>query len=153
MVLHLWALHTAGQNNPVGILIPKSRTKQDMVPFHPYFTVKDGFAATLFLIMFAVFVFYMPERPRRQLHPGQLLHTPAADRARVVPAALLRHAARASRMARGGRVFVMFGSIAMIFALPWLDTSKVRSMRYRPAMRWFFLIFIVNCLFLAGGGA
>jgi ubiquinol-cytochrome c reductase cytochrome b subunit len=60
VVLHLWALHSAGQNNPVGILIPKDREKKDTLPFHPYFTVKDGFAIILFLILFAIFVFYQP---------------------------------------------------------------------------------------------
>ena len=87
VVLHLWALHVAGQNNPVGILIPKERQAKDTLPFHPYFTLKDGFAILLFLMLFALFVFYMPNALG---HPGQ----PAADagphRARVVHAALLR---------------------------------------------------------------
>jgi ubiquinol-cytochrome c reductase cytochrome b subunit len=153
VVLHLWALHTASQNNPVGILIPKERTKQDTLPFHPYFTVKDGFAATLFLIMFAVFVFYMPNALAHADNyiPANPLHTPA----RIVPEWYLLpfYAMLRAIPDKVGGVFTMFGSLAMLFLLPWLDRSKVRSMRYRPAMRWFFLIFVVNCLFLGWCGA
>jgi ubiquinol-cytochrome c reductase cytochrome b subunit len=96
VVLHLWALHSAGQNNPVGILIPKDREKKDLVPFHPYFTVKDGFAIILFLILFAIFVFYQPNALGHADNyiPANPLQTPVAHRARVVHAALLRHPAR-----------------------------------------------------------
>src|SRR5262249_16322929 len=57
VILHIWALHVAGQNNPVGV---EPKSQPDTVRFHPYATVKDGFAVTLFMIMFAWFVFYMP---------------------------------------------------------------------------------------------
>ena len=79
VVLHLWALHTAGQNNPVGILIPKDREKKDTLPFHPYFTVKDGFAIILFLMLFALFVFFMPNALGHADNyiPANPLQTPA----------------------------------------------------------------------------
>src|SRR3954468_2410895 len=58
VVLHVWALHVPGNNNPTGVNVS---SKEDTVPFHPYYTVKDGFAISLFLIMYAVFVFYLPD--------------------------------------------------------------------------------------------
>jgi quinol-cytochrome oxidoreductase complex cytochrome b subunit len=144
--LHLWALHKAGQNNPVGILISKEREKRDMVPFHPYFTVKDGFAAVLFLILFASFVFFMPNALGHADNyiPADPLKTPP----HIVPEWYLLpfYAMLRAIPNKVGGVLVMFGSIAMLFVLPWLDTSKVRSLRYRPAMRWFFIIFVIVCL-------
>jgi ubiquinol-cytochrome c reductase cytochrome b subunit len=143
VVLHLWALHTAGQNNPVGVLIPKETRKRDTVPFHPYYTVKDGFAAVLFLVMFAVFVFFLPGTlldPSNSI-PANPLQTPPE----ISPEWYLRpfYAMLRAVPNKLGGVIVMFSSLGLLFALPWLDTSKVRSMRYRPAMRWFFLIFVI----------
>jgi ubiquinol-cytochrome c reductase cytochrome b subunit len=153
VVLHLWALHSSSQNNPVGILIPKDQRKRDTVPFHPYYTVKDGFAIVLFLIMFAIFIFFMPESlgsPDNNT-PANPLKTPAE----ITPEWYLRPF---YAMLRGvpnklGGVIVMFASIAALFVLPWLDTSKVRSMRYRPAMRWFFGVFVIVCLGLGWCGS
>ena len=142
VVLHLWALHTSGQNNPVGILIPKERTAKDMVPFHPYYTVKDGFALLLFLILFSVFVFFMPDALGHADNyiPANPLQTPA----HIVPEwyMLPFYAILRAIPDKFGGVVAMFGSIGVLFILPWLDTSKVRSMRYRPTMRTFFLIFV-----------
>src|SRR6201996_1615602 len=58
VVLHIWALHVPGNNNPTGVNV---KSEKDTVPFHPYYTVKDGFAIALFVILFATFVFFMPE--------------------------------------------------------------------------------------------
>jgi len=142
VVLHLWALHTSGQNNPVGILIPKERTAKDMIPFHPYYTVKDGFALLLFLILFSVFVFFMPDALGHADNyiPANPLQTPA----HIVPEwyMLPFYAILRAVPDKFGGVVAMFGSIGVLFILPWLDTSKVRSMRYRPTMRAFFLIFV-----------
>ena len=90
--LHIWALHVPGNNNPLGIDV---KSPQDTVPFHPYYTVKDAFYLVLFVILFAVFVFYAPELLRQsgQLHPGQSAGDAARHRAGMVPAALLRDAA------------------------------------------------------------
>jgi ubiquinol-cytochrome c reductase cytochrome b subunit len=146
VVLHMWALHTGGQNNPVGVLIPKAREKQDTLPFHPYFTVKDGFAIILFLIMFALFVFYAPNilGDPDNYTPANPLKTPAE----ISPEWYLRpyYAILRAVPDKLGGVIAMFGSIAVLFVLPWLDTSKVRSMRYRPAMGTFFFIWILVCL-------
>ena len=153
VVLHLWALHHAGQNNPVGILIPKDRMAKDTVPFHPYFTVKDGFAIILFLILFAVFVFYLPNALGHADNyiPANPLQTPA----HIVPEwyMLPFYAILRAIPDKFGGVVAMFGSIGVLFILPWLDTSKVRSMRYRPAMRTFFVIFVLVGLGLGWCGA
>jgi ubiquinol-cytochrome c reductase cytochrome b/c1 subunit len=151
--LHIWALHVPGNNNPVGILIPKDRIKQDTVPFHPYYTVKDGFAIILFLIPFAIFVFFMPNAMGHADNyiPANPLVTPP----HIVPEWYLLpfYAILRAVPDKFGGVLAMGGAIGVLFILPWLDTSKVRSMRYRPTMRKFFLIFLVVCFGLGWCGA
>lgn len=151
--LHLWALHHAGQNNPVGILIPKEARSRDTVPFHPYYTVKDGFAIILFLILFAVFVFFNPNALGHADNyiPANPLQTPA----HIVPEWYLLpfYAMLRAVPDKFLGVVTMFASIGVLFILPWLDTSKVRSMRYRPTMRTHFVIFLVVCLGLGWCGA
>ena len=92
VVLHIWALHVSGQNNPTGI---EPKSDKDTVPFTPYATVKDGFFMACFCILFAWFVFYIPNYPRpcRQLHPGQSGGDAGGNRARMVLPAVLRHPA------------------------------------------------------------
>ena len=145
VVLHIWALHVPGNNNPTGVEV---KSKEDTVPFHPYYTVKDGFAMVCFLILFAVFVFFMPDSLGHvdNYVPANPLQTPV----QIVPEwyflpfyAILR--AIPDKLTG---VLCMFGAVGMLFVLPWLDHSKVRSMRYRPTARLFFLIFIVDCLLL-----
>jgi len=148
--LHVWALHVPGNNNPTGVSV---KSKADTVPFHPYYTVKDGFAIIVFMILFAYFVFYAPNALAHAENyvPANPLQTPA----HIVPEwyflpfyAMLR--AVPNKLLG---VIVMFGAIAMLFVTPWLDTSKVRSMRYRPTMRWFFFAFIVVTLALGWCGS
>jgi ubiquinol-cytochrome c reductase cytochrome b subunit len=148
--LHIWALHVPGNNNPTGVNV---KSAEDTVPFHPYYTVKDGFAICVFLLMYASFVFYNPNilGHADNYIPANPLVTPA----HIVPEwyflpfyAILR--AIPNKL---GGVILMFGAIAVLFVLPWLDTSKVRSMRYRPAARLYFLIFFVACLVLGWCGA
>jgi len=153
VVLHLWALHTSGQNNPAGVLIPKERTAKDTLPFHPYFTVKDGFAIILFLILFALFVFYMPNALGHADNyiPANPLVTPA----HIVPEwyMLPFYAILRAIPDKFGGVLAMFGAIGVLFVIPWLDTSRVRSMRYRPTMKVFFVIFVIVGLGLGWCGA
>ena len=148
--LHIWALHVPGNNNPLGVNV---KSKEDTVPFHPYYTVKDGFAMALFLILFAFFVFYMPNvlGHADNYIPANPLVTPA----HIVPEwyflpfyAILRAVPN-----KLGGVLGMFGAIGVLFVLPWLDTSKVRSMRFRPTARLYFLIFVLACLVLGLCGA
>jgi quinol-cytochrome oxidoreductase complex cytochrome b subunit len=150
VALHIWALHVPGNNNPIGVNV---KSKEDTVPFHPYYTVKDGFAISVFLIMFATFVFYFPDvlGHADNYTPANPLVTPS----HIVPEwyflpfyAILR-AVPDKLMG----VILMFGAIAMLFILPWLDTSKVRSMRYRPTARLYFFIFVLACIALGFCGA
>ncbi len=152
VVLHIWALHIPGNNNPTGVEV---KTKKDTVPFHPYYTVKDGFAMALFLTMFAVFVFFLPNalgHPDNYIRADRLV-TPT----HIVPEwyflpfyAMLRAITFDILFvpAKLCGVLVMFGSIMILFVLPWLDTSKIRSMRYRPMARAWFVIFVIDCVFL-----
>ena len=148
--LHIWALHVPGNNNPTGVNV---KSKEDTVPFHPYYTVKDGFAIGVFLLLFGSFVFWNPNilgHPDNYI-PANPLVTPA----HIVPEwyflpfyAILRAVPN-----KLGGVLCMFGSIGCLFVLPWLDTSKVRSMRYRPTAKLYFFIFILACLVLGFCGA
>jgi len=148
--LHIWALHVPGNNNPTGVNV---KSKQDTVPFHPYYTVKDGFAVVLFFILFALFVFYAPDALG---HPDNYtVANPLVTPQHIVPEwyflpfyAILR--AIPNKL---GGVIAMFGAIAVLFTLPWIDTSKVRSMRYRPTARLFFFLFALDCLILGLCGA
>jgi ubiquinol-cytochrome c reductase cytochrome b subunit len=157
VILHVWALHVAGQNNPDGI---EPKDKADTVPFTPYATVKDFFGAAIFMLMFALFVFYLPDALGHpdNYTPANPLKTPP----HIVPEwyllpfyAILRAIdfAVGPISAKLGGLILMVGAIAVLFVLPWLDTSKVRSMRYRPIARIFFLVFVVVCLALGWCGA
>jgi ubiquinol-cytochrome c reductase cytochrome b subunit len=149
VVLHIWALHVPGNNNPTGVNV---KSKADTVPFHPYYTVKDGFAIGVYVILFAAFVFFNPDGLGHpdNFTPANPLVTPQ----HIVPEwyflpfyAILR---AVPNKLMG--VLLMFGAIALLFVLPWLDTSKVRSMRYRPTMRMFFFGFVIACLLLGWCG-
>ena len=145
VVLHIWALHVPGNNNPRGVEV---KSKEDTVPFHPYYTVKDGFAMSVFLILFASFVFFMPDALG---HPDNYVPAnPLVTPAHIVPEwyFLPFYAILRAVQDKLTGVLMMFGSIGLLFVLPWIDRSKVRSMRYRPTARLFFLIFIVVCLLL-----
>ncbi len=157
VILHVWALHVTGQNNPDGIEV---KDKSDTVPFTPYATIKDLFAMAVFMLMFAAFVFYLPDalgHPDNYIPANPLLTPP-----HIVPEwyllpfyAILRAIdfAVGPISAKLGGLILMVGAIAVLVALPWLDTSKVRSMRYRPVARWFFLVFVLVCLALGWCGA
>ncbi|HEX2255655.1 MAG TPA: cytochrome b N-terminal domain-containing protein [Afifellaceae bacterium] len=150
VVLHIWALHVAGQTNPTGVPV---KSRKDVVPFTPHATMKDSFALVLFLILFGWFVFYLPNYLGHADNyvPANPLQTPA----HIVPEwyflpfyAILR--AIPSKL---GGVIAMFGSIAVLFFVPWLDTSKVRSAAYRPLYKQFFWVFVAVCIGLGWLGA
>jgi ubiquinol-cytochrome c reductase cytochrome b subunit len=157
VVLHVWALHVVGQNNPLGIDV---KSEKDVVPFTPYATVKDTFAMVCFMIVFAWFVFYMP---------GYLGHAdnsieanPLVTPAHIVPEwyflpfyAILRAITFniGPIDSKLGGVLAMFGSIAILVFLPWLDTSKVRSGAFRPLFKIFFWIFFVVTIILGWLGS
>jgi len=145
VILHIWALHVPGNNNPTGVNV---KSKSDTVPFHPYYTVKDGFAIAVFLLLYGSFVFYSPNvlGHADNYIPANPLVTPA----HIVPEwyFLPFYAILRAVPDKLGGVLLMFGAIGTLFVLPWLDTSKVRSMRYRPTARLYFFIFVLAALVL-----
>jgi ubiquinol-cytochrome c reductase cytochrome b subunit len=153
VILHIWALHIPGNNNPTGVDVKD--VKKDTVLFHPYYTVKDSFAIVVFLVLFAVFVFYYPDTLG---HPDNYIEAnPMLTPAHIVPEwyflpfyAILRAITFdiGPISSKLGGVIAMFGSIFVLFFLPWIDTSKVRSMRYRPAARLWFVLFVAACILL-----
>ncbi len=150
VVLHLWALHRFGSNNPLGI---DMKGPQDSLPFHPYYTVKDLFGMGVFLIVYAGFVFFAPNYlgdPANYI-PANPLSTPA----HIVPEwyflpfyAILR--AIPNKLLG---VIAMFSSIFVLFFLPWLDRSPVRSAQFRPVFKWFFWVLVADCVVLTYVGA
>jgi ubiquinol-cytochrome c reductase cytochrome b/c1 subunit len=139
VVLHVWALHVVGQNNPIGV---DPKTEKDVVPFSPHATLKDGFMMACFCLVYAWFVFYVPNYLGHA--DNYIPANPAVTPTHIVPEwyylpfyAILR--AIPSKLLG---VIALFGSIAILAFLPWLDTSKVRSANYRPLFRQFFWIFI-----------
>ncbi|TYC55818.1 cytochrome b/b6 [Rhodobacterales bacterium] len=150
VILHVWAFHTTGNNNPTGV---QPKTKQDTVPFHPYYTIKDLFAIIMFMILFAWFVFYVPNYMG---HPDNYIEAnPLVTPAHIVPEwyFLPFYAILRAVPDKLGGVVAMFGAIAILFVLPWLDTSKVRSGTYRPLFKQFFWIFALVCVALGYLGA
>jgi ubiquinol-cytochrome c reductase cytochrome b subunit len=157
VTLHIWALHVVGQNNPTGIEV-KSTT--DVVDFTPYATVKDAFGIIVFLFFFAYFVFYLPNYLG---HPDNYtIANPLKTPAHIVPEwyflpfyAILRAITFnvGPINSKLGGVLAMFSSIAVLFLVPWLDTSKVRSAVYRPWYKFFFWLFVANALFLGWLGS
>jgi ubiquinol-cytochrome c reductase cytochrome b/c1 subunit len=150
VVLHIWALHVAGQNNPTGV---EPKSGKDTVPFTPYATAKDSFFLAVFLILYAWFVFYIPNylgHPDNYIpaNPGQTpphivpewYYLPFYAILRSIPNKLLG-------------VTALFSSILLLFFLPWLDTSPVRSARYRPLYKVFFWIFVIVCIGLGWLGS
>ncbi len=148
--LHIWALHVPGNNNPTGVNV---KSKADTVPFHPYYTVKDGFAISVFLLLFGFFVFWNPDilGHADNYIPANPLVTPS----HIVPEwyFLPFYAILRAVPDKLGGVLAMFGAIGCLFVLPWLDTSKVRSMRYRPTARLYFGIFVLAAIILGFCGA
>ena len=150
VLLHVWAFHTSGNNNPTGI---NPKTKQDTIPFHPYYTIKDLFAVVVFMILFAYFVFYIPNFLG---HADNYIEAdPLVTPTHIVPEwyFLPFYAILRAVPDKLGGVILMFGSIAVMFVLPWLDTSKVRSGTYRPLFKQFFWIFAAVCVGLGYLGA
>jgi ubiquinol-cytochrome c reductase cytochrome b subunit len=157
VILHIWALHLPGSSNPTGVEV---KSESDTVPFHPYFTAKDGFGLGVFLIFYCALLFFGPNmlgHPDNYI-PANSLSTPAL----IVPewyfwpfyAILRSFTADFILSAKLWGVLAMFSSILVWFFLPWLDSSPVRSGHYRPLFRkffWFGLIPAVVVLGYCGG--
>ncbi len=145
VILHIWALHIPGNNNPTGIDV---KSPKETLPFHPYYTIKDGFAIVLFLLVFGAFLFYAPNYLGHADNyiPANPLQTPP----HIVPEwyflpfyAILR--AVPDKLLG---VIALISAVAVLFFVPWLDTSKVRSTSYRPVYKWCFWAFVVTCIAL-----
>ena len=150
VVLHVWALHVAGQNNPAGV---EPQSDKDTVPFTPYATVKDGFCIALFCIVYAWFVFYIPNYLG---HPDNYIPAnPGVTPTHIVPEwyYLPFYAILRSIPNKLIGVLALFSSILILAFLPWLDTSRVKSATYRPMYKQFFWIFIAVCIGLGWLGS
>jgi ubiquinol-cytochrome c reductase cytochrome b subunit len=144
--LHIWALHVPGSNNPTGIEV-RNHAKETL-PFHPYFTIKDSFAIAVFGLLFAYFIFYTPN------YLGDVANYQEANRLSTPPHIVPEwyflpfYAILRAIPSKLGGVIAMFGALITLFFVPWLDTSRVRSTRYRPIYRWFFWALVFDCLAL-----
>ncbi|MBL4638937.1 MAG: cytochrome b, partial [Kordiimonadaceae bacterium] len=164
VILHIWAKKISDSGNPLGIEV---KTKADQIPFHPYYTIKDAFGAGVFFCIFAYFLFFAPNamgHPDNYI-PANSLVTPDS----IVPEwyflpfyAILRSITFDIGIpftdiviipAKLLGVIAMFASILLLFFLPWLDTSKVRSARFRPTFKYFFWFLVIDMVVLtiAGG--
>ncbi|MDP6140140.1 MAG: cytochrome bc complex cytochrome b subunit [Arenicellales bacterium] len=161
--LHIVALHKVGSNNPDGIEIKKNKDKDgkplDGIPFHPYYTVKDVFGVAVFMMVYLAIVFFVPELDgwfleKDNFQPADILQTPPE----IVPLwyltpyySILR-AVTFEWLPGGAKlwgVMAMGFAIVLLFFLPWLDRSKVRSIRYRGWMyKTMLILFAVNFVML-----
>ena len=158
VALHIWALHVPGNNNPIGVDVKDKQ--RDTLPFHPYYTMKDAFGMVLFLIPFAWFAFFAPDILG---HPDNYIQfNSQVTPAHIVPEwyflpfyAILRAIDFNILFidSKLGGVIFFGGSILILFFLPWLDTSKVRSGNFRPMFKWFYWLFVVNFVALTYLGA
>jgi len=174
VVVHIWAFHTTGNNNPSGVEVrrtSKAEADADTLPFWPYFVIKDLFALGVIMVVFFAIVGFMPNYLG---HPDNYIEAnPMATPAHIVPEwyflpfyAILR--AFDSEVwlvqivqflsfgiidAKFFGVLAMFGAIVVMALAPWLDTSSVRSGRYRPMFKWWFYLLLVDFMVLMWVGA
>jgi ubiquinol-cytochrome c reductase cytochrome b subunit len=149
VLLHLIALHRFGSNNPLGI---DMKGPQDTLPFHPYFTIKDLFGLVVFLMVYSFFVFYAPNflGSTENYIPANPMQTPN----HIVPEWYLLpyYAILRSVPNKLLGVILAFGSIFLLFLVPWLDTSPVRSARFRPIYKWVFWLLVIDVIALGWVG-
>jgi ubiquinol-cytochrome c reductase cytochrome b subunit len=140
-VVHIMALHEVGSNNPDGVEIKKNKDERgipkDGIPFHPYYTVKDIVGVVVFLFIFCVVVFYLPEMGGKFLEPDNFVAAnPLKTPPHIAPLwyftpfyAILRAVPD-----KFFGVVAMGAAIVVLFLLPWLDRSPVKSIRYRGGL-------------------
>ncbi len=174
VIVHIWAFHTTGNGNPAGVEVRRTSRKEadaDTLPFWPYFVIKDLFALAVVLVAFFAVVGFMPNFLG---HPDNYIEAnPLITPAEIVPEwyflpfyAILRAfdgevwvVIWASWLTGGivdaklFGVLAMFGSIVVLALVPWLDTSSVRSGRYRPSFKWWFWLLGFDFMVLMWSGA
>ena len=160
VVMHLVALHEVGSNNPDGVEIKKHKDAStgiplDGIPFHPYYTVKDIFGVCVFLIVFSVILFFTPEMGGYFLEANNFVPAdPFKTPEHIAPLwyfTAFYSILRAVPPMFGSQfpgVIAMGMAIVVMFLLPWLDRSPVKSLRYRGAiykwaLTWFVIAFLV----------
>jgi ubiquinol-cytochrome c reductase cytochrome b subunit len=158
VILHIWALHIPGSGNPTGVDVKDER---DTLPFHPFYTAKDGWFVGLLLLIYAVVTFFAPNYLGHA--DNYIPANPLATPAEIVPewyfwpfyAILRSFTVDFILPAKLWGVLAMFSSILLLFFLPWLDKSPVRSGSYRPVFKRFFWLLVIDVVLLgwAGGGA
>ncbi len=157
VILHIWALHRFGSNNPLGI-DPKG--PQDKIPFHPYYTAKDAFGLGVFLVLFAAILFFAPNSLGEPINYVEA--NPLVTPAHIVPEwyflpyyAILRSVTFDIWFlsAKLIGVVLMFGSTLILILMPWLDRSPVKSARFRPAYKMAFWVLVFDCVVLGWVGA
>jgi ubiquinol-cytochrome c reductase cytochrome b/c1 subunit len=160
--LHVWALHVTGSNNPLGI---EPQDKKDTVPFHPYYTSKDVFGTMIFMIFYMFFVFFAPNvlgHPDNYI-PANPMQTPPHivpewyylpfyAILRAVPDVTIPFTHITLLSAKLGGVLAMFGAIGVLFILPWLDRSPIRSAVFRPYWRRSMYALVVAFVLLGCAG-
>jgi quinol-cytochrome oxidoreductase complex cytochrome b subunit len=154
--LHLVALHRFGSNNPLGIDL---KGPQDTIPFHPYYTVKDFFGLTVFLLIYAFFVFYAPNwlgNPDNYI-PANPMQTPnhIVPEWYLLPYYAILRSITFDFLGIPGKligVVLSLGSLVMLLLVPWLDTSPVRSARFRPVYKWVFWLLVIDVIALGWVG-
>ncbi len=145
VLLHIVALHHHGSGNPTGVEV---KTSKDTIPFHPYYTVKDFFGFGIFFLLFAYFLFF---KPNMLGHPDNYIPAnPMVTPAHIVPEwyFLPFYAILRAIPDKLGGVIAMFSAIIILFFLPWLDKSKVKSATYRPMFKKFYWVFVLNGIYL-----
>ena len=173
-IVHIWAFHTTGNNNPTGVEVrrtSKEDAAKDTLPFWPYFVIKDLFALAIILAVFVAIVGFMPNylgHPDNYI-PANALATPAhivpewyflpfyailrAFTADVWVVQIVQFLSFGIIDAKFFGVLAMFGAIAVMALAPWLDTSSVRSGKYRPMFKWWFWLLVVDFFVLMWVGA
>jgi ubiquinol-cytochrome c reductase cytochrome b subunit len=174
VIVHIWAFHTTGNNNPTGVEVrrgSKEEAEKDTVPFWPYYIIKDVFALSVIMVVFFAIVGFMQNYLG---HPDNYIEAnPLATPAHIVPEwyflpfyAILRAftadvwVVQIVSFLTGGiidakffGVLAMFGAILVMAVAPWLDTSSVRSARYRPMLKLWFAILVLDFFLLMWLGA
>ena len=160
---HLVALHEVGSKNPDGVEIKEKKYANgkplDGIPFHPYYTVHDILGVGVFLMVFSAIVFFAPEMGGYFLEynnfiPADPLKTPAhiAPVWYFTPFYSILRAITFPFLGLDAKfwgVVAMGGAVVILFFLPWLDKSKVKSIRYRPALhKWIYAVFVINFIVL-----